>query len=541
MTRGVRPYLLLILLCLGVYLPGLTVVPPLDRDEARFAQATKQMLESGDFVDIRFQEEPRHKKPVGVYWLQAAAVAAAGGPESAGIWAYRLPSVAGAMAAVLLTFAVGARLFDRRAALLGAAFLAGSLALVLEANQAKTDAVLLATVVAAQWALVRLWSGEPGGADAPAFWVFWIAIAAGILVKGPLAPFVVLLTLIALVISERRWRWLSGLRPLRGISLTVLLVAPWAVAVWIATDGTFFTTAIGTDFAPKLVSGQESHGAPPGYYAALMPAFFWPASLFAVPAAVFAWRQRHEPSVRFCLAWLVPAWLVFELIPTKLPHYVLPLYPALALLAGAAVSSFAAQAVPILRSRVGRLWTGLWVLIGVLLAAAAIAAPFVVGAGFAAWSLVAAAAALAAALVPVRLLRAGRILAGAAAAVLLGGATLATTLQLVLPRLSDMWISPRLAALVAPDTQPPVAVAGLAEPSLVFLLGTDTRLVGGAGAAAWLQATDGAVAAVRDSEETAFRAALGGAAERLAVLGTVDGLNYSKGDRLTLTVYRLQP
>ena len=66
----VKDYALLALLCLAIFLPGLASVPPLDRDEPRFAEASRQMLESGDFVNIRFQDEPRLKKPVGIYWLQ---------------------------------------------------------------------------------------------------------------------------------------------------------------------------------------------------------------------------------------------------------------------------------------------------------------------------------------------------------------------------------------------------------------------------------------------------------------------------------------
>src|SRR5258707_12969563 len=108
---GVRPYALLVGLCLFLYLPGISAIPPLDRDEARFAQATRQMLETGDFLRIRFQDEARNKKPAGIYWLQAAAVSAFSTPESAAIWPYRLPSVVGALAAALLIFTIGSALF----------------------------------------------------------------------------------------------------------------------------------------------------------------------------------------------------------------------------------------------------------------------------------------------------------------------------------------------------------------------------------------------------------------------------------------------
>src|SRR4029078_1988003 len=98
----------LVLASLLAFLPGFFQIPPTDRDEARFAQATKQMLETGEYVDIRFQNEVRYKKPVGIYWLQAGMVKAAkavGVREAeTRIWLYRIPSLAGAIGAVLLTY-----------------------------------------------------------------------------------------------------------------------------------------------------------------------------------------------------------------------------------------------------------------------------------------------------------------------------------------------------------------------------------------------------------------------------------------------------
>src|SRR5207248_10091725 len=104
-ARASAVLLVVALLC---FLPGFFTIPPVDRDEARFAQATKQMVESGDYVEIRFQAEVRYKKPVGVYWLQAAVVKAAralGFPAAlTTIWLYRIPSLLGAIGAVLLTY-----------------------------------------------------------------------------------------------------------------------------------------------------------------------------------------------------------------------------------------------------------------------------------------------------------------------------------------------------------------------------------------------------------------------------------------------------
>ncbi|MBK8908872.1 MAG: glycosyltransferase family 39 protein [Rhodospirillales bacterium] len=539
--QTVGQVLALTLFCLALYVPGLTVVPPLDRDEARFAQATKQMLETGDLVDIRFQEEPRHKKPAGIHWLQAASVALVGEPKTT-IWPYRLPSALAAWAAALLVFAVGASLFDRRTAWLGAGLTAGSVMLVLEAHQAKTDAVLLATVVAAQLALARLYmSGRADAADVKppgiaAALTFWNAQAVGILVKGPIAPLVSGLTILALVLADRDGRWLKGLRPKLGVPLALAIVAPWAIAIGVVTDGAFYTSAIGSDLLSKVGSGQESHGAWPGYHMLLMLALFWPGSLYGWPALLQAWRTRAAPGVRFCLAWLVPAWLVFELVPTKLPHYVLPLYPALALLTAHAVLGTAGR----LDARWVRAIQVVWAALAIALGVAAMVLPAILGDGFTAWSLVPAAAAFAAAVLTLRLTWRGRPLAATLCALLLGAVTLASTLHWVMPRLSDLWLSREIAALVAeaaPAGDPVVAVAGLSEPSLVFLLGTRTRLTDGAGAARHLAASPGVVVVVSAREADAFRSTAADLGVVPCLRGAVTGLNYSKGDDLQLTLY----
>src|SRR6185437_12974939 len=82
----------------------------------------------------------------------------------------------------------------------------------------------------------------------------------------------------------------------------------------------------------KVTSAQEAHGAPPGYYFILFWVTFWPAATLAAMAVPSVWASRREKGARFLLAWIVPAWIVFELVITKLPHYVLPLYPAIAIL-----------------------------------------------------------------------------------------------------------------------------------------------------------------------------------------------------------------
>ncbi|MEH0072488.1 hypothetical protein V6L77_23095 [Pannonibacter sp. Pt2-lr] len=146
-----------------------------------------------------------------------------------------------------------------------------------------------------------------------------------------MAPMIVGLTVAALAPMRRRIGWFRAAAPLPGAVLTLLLVLPWFVAIWIASKGTFFEEAIGRDLMGKVAEGQESHGAPPLTHLAAMLVVFWPLPAFLVLAAPRIWALRSLPLVQFCAAWFVPAWVVFELVATKLPHYTMPLLPALAL------------------------------------------------------------------------------------------------------------------------------------------------------------------------------------------------------------------
>ncbi|MGE3160046.1 MAG: ArnT family glycosyltransferase, partial [Xanthobacteraceae bacterium] len=343
--RAVTLLLVLSLLC---FLPGFFSIPPVDRDEARFAQATKQMVESGDYIDIRFQDEVRYKKPVGIYWLQAVVVR---GAEALGIadartriWLYRVPSLVGAIGAVLATYWAALAFLSRRGAVLAALMMASCVLLALERLLAKTDAMLLFTVIAAMGALARVYLPSwRETLDAAERWrlaaVFWTAMAVGVLLKGPVNLMVVGLAVVTLVVTDRSARWLLALKPLAGIAWFAVLVLPWFVAIlWKAGDE-FFAASVGQDLLSKVAQGQESHGAPPGYYLLLFWLTFWPGAALAALATPAVYAARREPETKFLLAWLVPSWIVFELVVTKLPHYVLPLYPAIAILiAGVVVS-----------------------------------------------------------------------------------------------------------------------------------------------------------------------------------------------------------
>lgn len=348
------PTTALTLLCAILIVPGVIRLPATDRDEARFAQATRQMLESGDYVTIRFQDELRAKKPPGTHWLQAAAVSALRAVEANNIATYRIPSAISAWLSVLVTWIGGSRLVGRRGGFLAAVFMACSLLLNAEANLATADAPLLFLTTSAMICL-GLVSRQALLQVRTPLWIailFWTVTGLGMLIKGPVTPAIVTCCAFGLFVQSA-WQTISGhnrafwrrqitifgrLRVWLGLPIVAAIVAPWTLAVQKATDGVFLQKAWNEDLWAKLLGGEESHGFPPGFHVLLLPLLFWPASMWGAWAIREGWRRRMYPTEGFLLAWLVPAWIVFEMVPTKLPHYVLPLYPALALLTGRAIS-----------------------------------------------------------------------------------------------------------------------------------------------------------------------------------------------------------
>ncbi|VAW02770.1 4-amino-4-deoxy-L-arabinose transferase and related glycosyltransferases of PMT family [hydrothermal vent metagenome] len=334
MHTQTRHLLLILLFCLLAGGAGLFTMPVLDRDEARYAQATTQMLETGDFVRIQFQEQARNKKPVGIYWLQALSVTAFSSAEARQIWAYRIPSLLLAMLAALATYLAGIKLVGREAGFAGALVLAVSLLFATEAGIAKTDAALVASTTVMMAALAHI---RHGGTKL-AVLVFWLAMGSSLLLKGPVGPALVVLALLCLAAWEQKLGWMRPVLQWWGPVLVLAMIVPWMWQIQLATDGAFLRDALGGDFVGKLASGQEGHGLPPGVFSILLPITLFPASFFLLPGLLRSWqsRQQVKPGLdtKFLLCWAVPFFLVLELVPTKLVHYPLPVYPAFALICG---------------------------------------------------------------------------------------------------------------------------------------------------------------------------------------------------------------
>ncbi len=533
-SRGsLRRGALLVALCLIVFAPGISTLPVTDRDEARFVQATKQMVETGDLIDIRFQDQPRWKKPVGIYWLQSATISMFGGVE-APIWAYRLVSLLGAIAAVLATSWALTPLIGARAALVAAALLATTPLLATEANIAKTDATLLAFVVIAQGALARLWIADGRGRTRDAA-IFWIAMAAGVLIKGPIVPMVSIATIVWLCLWRKEARWLGRLRPLWGLPLLILLVAPWLVAIWIVSDGAFFAEAVGKDLIGKVQSGQESHGAPPGYYFGTFWGTFWPWAPLMLFAAPLAWSRRADPGTLFLLGWIIPVWIIIELVPTKLPHYVLPVYPATAGLAAFAVLGGCAEAVR--RSeKLHLVALGLYALPVAALGLAGIFGPLIIEGRVSPGGAILGLIGLGLSALAIRAYADKRVEAAAAPAMLSAAVLISAAFQFVLPSLETAFPSPRLVAeseRALECTDQPLGSADYSEPSLVFLAGTNTKLLRWEDAPDWMADGDGRFVWMSDRRRKKFDKRAAKLDFEVREIAEVSGFNYNRGKAMT--------
>jgi 4-amino-4-deoxy-L-arabinose transferase-like glycosyltransferase len=539
-----RAVAVLAVISLASFLPGFFHIPPVDRDEPRFAQATKQMIETGDYVDIRFQDETRYKKPVGIYWMQAAAVGlaeAAGVPgATTNIGIYRIPSLIGGIGAVLVTYWAALAFVSRRAALMAGAMMATSILLGVEARLAKTDAMLLLTSIAALGAMGRAYLTEQGDrATSMPPWavaaIFWTAIAAGILIKGPMILMFAGFAAIALVAADRSAHWLWRLKPAIGIPFAIALVMPWLLAILIRSGGSFLTDALGEDMFAKVTGAQEAHGMPPGFYFVVFWETFFPGAMLAGLAVPAVWRARTEPGCKVLLAWVVPAWIVLELVPTKLPHYVLPLYPALAILIAGVVDSHSLS-----RNRWlvrGTIW---WFILMMVVALLLIALQIVVGQKLGLWTWSFAAAAVIFSLFAWLLYEVdgaeAALARAAAASLMLGFAAYGATF----PGLRGLFPSVGLANYMhSAGCADPVAVtAGFHEPSLVFLAGTATNHGVGSSAADFLLGGPCRFAFVESRQERAFVQRADAIGLRYATGPRIEGFNISSGQAVTIATYR---
>lgn len=344
-------------------------VPILNGDEARFAQASREMFVNQDWVVPTFGGEPRYDKPILIYWAAAASFRLFGVTP----FAARLPSaVAAAICAALLAWSARNR-WGPGSGLAAGLCLAASPIFFFEGQACTADALNVLWTTAAMLALERLMTGKPSHSASA---VFWICTGAAVLTKGPVAPLFIISILIGIWALDRHWRlWecflavvllsagalkfgpsvlfipalaaaTSALRSSEsrskicawrwqwGVPIFLVITLPWAIKAWQRTSGEFFAVAVGRHVIERGQSALEGHSGFPGFYVITAFVLCFPWFVVALQAGIDAWRlRRNTPSLLFLLAWAIGPLFTLEMVRTKLVHYWLPSYPALILLA----------------------------------------------------------------------------------------------------------------------------------------------------------------------------------------------------------------
>jgi 4-amino-4-deoxy-L-arabinose transferase-like glycosyltransferase len=470
--------MLLTLLCMALFLPGIVSVPIMDRDSAHFAQASRQMVQTDNYFQIRYQQKTRFQKPPGINWLQAFFVKVFSDADASKVWPYRIPSLLGGLFSVLFLFGFARRVIGEKTALIAASLLAISLLLVVESHLAVIDAQLLLACVLMQGALWGIYEAAKKNECAPPLiaMCFWLAMGYGFLLKG-VTPLVGFLTLISLSIIDKDIRWLKGLRFQWGIPL-LLLTMVWVFFVNQAEGANYLFKMVQKDLLPKLKGGHESHGKPPLFHLAILPVTFWPASLFLWQTCTHAFKYRHRVTEKFLLAWILPTWIFFELMPTKLPQYVLPTFPAIAILAACAIAHFKATTFTGKNLVFFRVLLVLWAMLSITLGLLVALLPVFVGMQLPLVSYILIVFSIVFAMLTTFLVFKNKFKQCVVVVTLGSILFYGLFYQILLPGLKPLWLSKTIVAKLKPyrfniTTTTPLLAIGFSEPSLVFNLNTN--------------------------------------------------------------------
>ena len=527
-TRGWRGPSLAALIALIAVLPGLLALPVTDGAEARLALASAQMLDDRDFTAAAVEDQAPDRQPLGVHWLQAAAVAlTTPDTDTRRIWAYRLPAAAGVMIAAAACAWGGAALFGPATGFLAGALLGAGL-LISTAGAIDAPGALTAggvTLAIASLGRQRL-AGEGGlRAGRRTRMLFWLGVALAALGGGPVGPVVVIMTGAALWVAERRAPWLAALGWGWGLILMAALVGPSVVAGVITGDSGLAPAW------PDLGAGART----PGFQLLISPLLLFPFALVLPAGLLAARRAPHDAAVRLAVCWLIPAWLALEFAPGRSLAGGLLVYGALAWLCAVAV-----------RDGIGpwaaRIGAGLQLAAAAVLIALGLYAAYRFGDMAAkAWAMASAILVAGAALAGAALLQRGHARRALAVAGVLGVLAHGAALAGAAPQLHALWVSQRAAsALAAAGLDPragvlpgPVALVGFGEPSLTFALGGLTDALTPEAAAQAVR--NGRPAIVEASQEPGFLAALAPGQAHKA--GEVDGFDYADRAPVQLMLY----
>jgi 4-amino-4-deoxy-L-arabinose transferase-like glycosyltransferase len=498
--RETRSAIALATLVAAAILPGLLRLPPVDRDEARFARGARETLAlpAAERLLPRLDGRARLDKPPLSAWAQAAAVSLAGdaGARSPSIAPHRLPSLLAAIAAALATWRLGRRFLSRRAAWLAGLLFAITPLVIWEGAQARTDMLLVAATTGALAAFAPALLSVPGARlSLGRATAGWTAVGLALLAKGPIALLVVLPPLLFTAPRGERRRTWRATRPALGVAIVALLLAPWLVALARQGLASDLAATVFRELPGRALSPREGHGAFPGFHLLLAPLLYWPASLLLPLGAIALYRRFRsgDAAARLLLLWIVPAWIVFELAATRLPHYTLPLAPALALLAAETLEA-AETATPssfLSQSRALRALAGIWRW-GTLVVPPALllVLAWPLGTTARALAFLFAGAALVAHLATQSAWRARRPLRPLLGALAVAAAGAALAVGVLLPARRELWLGPRLAAealRLDPAAERPLAAGGWCEESVIFATGGRLERIPAEAGGDWLE------------------------------------------------------
>ena len=329
----IRPLHLLLLFIAVAIIDSLgnNTLPLIDRDEPRFAEASREMQQSGDFVIPRVNNEYRFDKPPLIYWCQVASAKVFGESD----FSVRFPSVLFAAATAVLTAMWGARLYGAKIGLWSGVIFGTCLQLFIHGRAAVADMPMVFFFLSATWIA---WERITKPQSRWLWSAFYISLALGFLAKGPIALLPILFPALFCLFQRKAFSFHAG-SAFWGTVLLVLIVGAWGIPALVATKGEFFAIGIGRHVVMRSVAPMQSHGGNgligyllslPFYLFTIFFSFF-PWSIF-LPGTISRLRRGVDLPERYLLGGITLVFLVFTLIQTKLPHYTLPAFPLLAIL-----------------------------------------------------------------------------------------------------------------------------------------------------------------------------------------------------------------
>lgn len=291
-------------------------VPLFDLDEGAFAEATREMLLSGNFAATYLDGEPRYDKPIFSYWMQAISISLFGLNE----WAIRLPSAIAGSLWVYVGYRFAKQQFNPTTALYFAVMMSLVLWVMIIARAGTADAWLNLFITLT---VINIWryqqSPEKRHLLATYFWM-----ALGVLTKGPVAILVPLLTaVISFVIQKKHKLLLTALFNPLGWLVLIAVVSPWLIMVYQEQGVGFFYGFIFEHNVNRFSQTKEQHGGQWFYFVLLLPVILLPFS-----AACFSLIKRlkeivKSPLEQFLLIWFTVVFVLVSVSQTQLPHYVL--------------------------------------------------------------------------------------------------------------------------------------------------------------------------------------------------------------------------